>query len=204
MTVTRIVNSFLNSNTFILSREGENDVFLMDAGDVEPIVTSIGSKNIKGIFLTHHHFDHVYGLNELLELFPECVIYGSLYTLEALKDDRLNLSYYYGQPLNYRECNEVVIDSVKKISLWRGFEMTFFPTPGHTPGSSCYATGNQLFTGDAYIPGIPTVTKLKGGNKILANESVEIIKTRFRDGLILNPGHGDLYKILGDKLQLIG
>lgn len=63
-------------------------------------------------------------------------------------------------------------------------------TPGHTPDSTCYLIGNLIFTGDAFIPGIPTVTKLRGGNKLQATESIGTIKSKINTKTIILAGHG--------------
>ncbi len=42
---------------------------LVDPGDVWE-----GFKNVSAVLLTHAHFDHIYGLNELLEISPEAKV----------------------------------------------------------------------------------------------------------------------------------
>ena len=65
VTVSHVVNSVLTSRTYILMQEGNPSVWLIDCGDVSPIVdilSSLGgdSSVIKGILLTHVHYDHIY------------------------------------------------------------------------------------------------------------------------------------------------
>lgn len=201
--VKQIVNSFLQSNTFVLSLDGENDVYLIDIGDIEPVVNLIGGKNVRGVFLTHAHFDHVYGINNLIRFFPKCTIYGSGKTLNALKDDKLNFSYYYETPLSYKQHNECEVRSEDIILLWDKIPINVLPTPGHSPGSTSYIVDNVIFTGDAYIPNIATVTKLKGGDKWAADNSVEIIKKHIREKSLLCPGHLCQYTLENGVLKQI-
>lgn len=203
MKVDRVANSFLQSNTFILSENGENDVYLVDVGDIDPVLNLVGKKNIKGLFLTHAHYDHIYGINALLTAFPECTVYGSSQTFNALKNDKLNFSYYYDSPLQYKGADEVIVYDGQMVSLWDGFNIQSLITPGHTLGSTCYRTGDNIFTGDAYIPNIPPVTKLKEGNKIEAMRSIEKIKTLILDGSLIYPGHLDPYKMINGTLKSI-
>lgn len=202
MRIDRIVNSFLQSNTFILSSKGENDVFVVDIGDVEPLMNLIGDKKVKGLFLTHAHYDHVYGINVLLEAFPGCIVYGSKATFDSLKNDKLNFSYYYEMPLLYKGAHEAIIKDGQLIPIWNNIKVRSIITPGHTLGSTCYMVDNNIFTGDAYIPNVPTVTKLKGGNKIEAEKSIAIIQKHLSEGDILHPGHLSQYKMINGKLEL--
>lgn len=190
--VYRIANSFKNSNTFIIAPEGCDKVWFVDIGDGEPVLSAIGDKSVEGIFLTHAHLDHIYGIKDVLRKFPNCVVYGSGMCLEYLFDDKKNLSFYYERPLslNIDKCQILQDDNI--VHLYGDISIECFYTPGHTPDSVCYQIGDWIFTGDAYIPGIPTVTKLRGGNKLLAAKSINQIKTRIDSSTIILPGHGNV------------
>lgn len=201
MIIEQIVNSFLQSNTFILSQSGEDGVYIVDIGDINPVLELIGPKKVKGLFLTHAHYDHIYGINALLTAYPECIVYGSSQTLNALKNDKLNFSYYYETPLQYKGGVEVIVDDGQMVSLWDGISIQASITPGHTLGSTCYRTGINIFTGDAYIPNIPPVTKLKEGNKIEAMRSIEKIKSLIHEDSVICPGHLARYKMINGTLK---
>lgn len=203
MRIERIVNSFLQSNTFILSFEGENDVYIVDIGDIEPLFKKIGKKNIRGLFLTHAHYDHIYGINRLLDKFPQCTIYGSKPTFDALKNDKLNFSYYYDKPLLYKGGKEIILENEQKVSLWGNIKIQALITSGHTIGSTCYRSENNFFTGDAYIPNVPPVTKLKEGNKKDADKSIEFIKSNLLENDYIHPGHLSQYIMRNGLMQPI-
>lgn len=188
--VIRIANTFKNSNTYVIVPNDDIKVWLVDIGDFEEVLSAIGNKQIAGIFLTHAHLDHIYGIKEALQKFPECVVYGSGLCLEYLLDDRKNLSFYYECPLslNVEKCKILFNDTFIELNEYISIQTLY--TPGHTPDSACYQTENLIFTGDAYIPGIPTVTKLRGGNKLQASESIDIIKSKINSTTIILPGHG--------------
>ena len=61
-------------------------------------------------------------------------------------------------------------------------------TPGHNPGCITWAIGDAVFTGDAYIPGIKTVTNLPGADKALAAQS-ELSILKLAEGKQIFPGH---------------
>ena len=193
MKVNHIVNSVFTSRTYILSLEGSPSVWLVDCGDVPPIVdmlSSLGgnSSEIKGVLLTHVHYDHIYGLPRLTEKFPSLQVYTNEYGKKALTDIRLNYSKYHNDPIVYDSENVVTCGEGSVIELFDGVQAKVYHTPGHSPSCLTYEVGDYLFTGDAYIPRIKVVTTLKGGDKVKAAESVERI-LRLAEGKTVCAGH---------------
>jgi len=191
--ISHIVNSVFTSRTYILEQEGCPSVWLIDCGDVPPIVdmlSSLGGSSfeIKGVLLTHVHYDHIYGLPRLTEKFPSLRVYTNEYGKKALTDIRLNYSKYHNDPIVYESENVVTCDEGAVIELFDGVQAKVYHTPGHNPSCLTYEIGDYLFTGDAYIPGVKVVTTLKGGNKVEAAESVERI-LRLAEGKAVCAGH---------------
>lgn len=189
LTVHQLTNSFKNSNTFVIAPDATDKVWLVDIGDISKILSAINNRFIVGVFLTHAHLDHIYGISEICKAFPDCMVYGSEKCIEYLFDDKKNLSFYYERPLslNIKNCHK--LSDRSKTQLSNGLWAECFYTPGHSPDSACYQVANLIFTGDAFIPGIPTVTKLRGGNKLLAAESIKLIQSRTNSSTIILPGH---------------
>ena len=193
MKVSHIVNSVYASKTYIFSQEGNPSVWLVDCGDMPPIVdmlSSVGGSSfeIKGVLLTHAHYDHIYGLPKLTELFPSLRVYTNEVGKKALTNERLNFSKYHEDPINYETDNVVICEDGDEIELFDGVKAVVHYTPGHNPACLTYEVGDYLFTGDSYIPGIKIVTNLPGGNKALAAESLEKI-LRLAEGKEVCPGH---------------
>ena len=189
MIISRHINSIFNSNTYIIENKVSDYCYLIDIGDVDWIIDK--SLNIKSIFLTHSHFDHIYGINKIIEKYPECVIYTSEYGEKALSSDKLNMSKYHETPLTYCGRNIKILHDGDKVDLFGGITLNVISTSGHCPSCITYYTDDYIFTGDSYIPGIKVVTNLPKGNKIQAQESVEKIK-RFIKNRTICPGHGEM------------
>jgi len=192
MKVSHIVNSVFTSKTYILTQEGSRSIWLIDCGDVSPIVDMLSSMGgafiIKGVLLTHVHYDHIYGLPRLTEKFPSLRVYTNEYGKNALTDIRLNYSKYHNDPIVYESENVVTCDEGAVIELFDGVQAKVYHTPGHNPSCLTYEVGDYLFTGDAYIPGIKVVTTFKGGDKVKAAESVERI-LQLAEGKTVCAGH---------------
>lgn len=189
--VHQIINSIFESNTFILTYE--NKCWIIDIGDTDKISDFISDKyELKGVLLTHSHFDHIYGINDFLKKFPDCKIYTSEYGETALKDAKKNLSFYHEQAIEYLEDNVQILKEGDKIELFHNIYLEVLETPGHCPSCLTYYTDNYIFTGDSYIPNLKVVTNLPKGNKIQAQESLERIKELAKNRIIC-PGHGKIF-----------
>lgn len=193
MIVKRYINSIFNSNTYLIAIDSRG--ILVDCGDIDNLYSDCLKYRIDiyAVFLSHCHFDHIYGLNRLLHLFPKIILFTNDYGKEALYSERLNYSRYHGTPFIYEGNNVSTISNYTNISLWQDLTITAFPTPGHSPCCISYLIQNYLFSGDSYIPGTKVVTRLKGADKQKAKHSAELIKSMIVSGITLCPGHGNIY-----------
>ncbi len=195
LTVKQFVNNPYTSNTFILEEDNSADVYLIDAGFTCSIKELLGSdKIIKGVFLTHAHYDHIHGINEVMNAFPDCEIYCSEDTKQGLYNEKLNLSFYHEEPITLKSGMVTTSSNNDSVKLFKNCHLKILETPGHNNGSLSCMVSNYFFTGDSYIPYIPVVTKLKGGNKELNLKSLALIHSSCYADTILCPGHGPTFK----------
>lgn len=182
--VDYIVNSVFNSRTYILSEDGSDKVWLVDCGDVESLLSIVGSRRVEGVLLTHTHSDHIYGLNRLLELFPDSRIVTNEYGVKALHDPRLNISAYHQEYEDFVLNPSAVVDIVREGSVIEvlGTEVRVYETPGHDPSCLCFEMDGMLFTGDAHIPGVKVFAGFPRSDKKQAIESEKRILEIVADG----------------------
>lgn len=185
-----VVNSFYNSITYILPTGNAKECWLIDCGDVETILGA--GWTVKGVFLTHAHSDHIYGINKLISHSPAIQVFTNMAGLEGLLNPRINLSKYHEEIDNFIIINtdvvRIIVDSCR-ISLDYGLEISIIPTPGHDPSCLSYRYQDYLFTGDSYIPGVSVVTSLRRSNKTKAIFYEEYLKSLEATGLQVKPGH---------------
>ena len=187
MRVGHINNMVFNSITYILSEPTRNEVWLVDCGDVEKLDPSIP---VAGVLLTHTHFDHIYGLNKLLERWPGAKVFTNEYGKVALGDARLNMSHYYGETPDFvleKPENVVFIDESTSMKLL-GHKLEILSVPGHDASCFAFIIDGNLFTGDSYIPGHRVVTNLPRCDKKQALQSeafLQQIELKYK----LFPGH---------------
>ncbi|WP_274973044.1 MBL fold metallo-hydrolase [Bacteroides fluxus] len=202
--IVRIVNSVFQSNTYLIINSNYRICFLIDCGDSSLIIDTINKRGLflKGVFITHSHFDHIYGLNAVISEYPGILIYISAFGKEGLYSDKLNLSRYNLCPYvlqrydNIKELNEG-----DTIDLFGNIKIEAYETPGHDKSCLTYKFGNYLFTGDAFIPGLKVVATFPNSNKMDAELSRQrIIFLSKKCGLY--PGHGEIYENFQSEVYL--
>lgn len=144
------------TNCYLLHDPGAGAGWIIDAG-IEPTpmirrARDLGLR-IEKIILTHAHADHIAGLAEVREAFPDAPILLHAAESRWPSDPNLNLSGAMGQPLTAPDA-DTLLKGGETLSLgetdWRVLH-----TPGHSPGgvtlySQAAATalaGDTLFAG---------------------------------------------------------
>lgn len=194
MEVCRVVNSVFSSNTYLLMENDEAGAVLVDIGDLEPVIKILHKQNkcLKAVFLTHTHYDHIYGIRKLIRTYPDCLIYTSEFGKEALASDRLNFSRYHSDPINWASDNVRVLHEGDAINIFHRTCIDVFETPGHDKSCLTFRVGRNLFTGDSFIPGVKIVASFPNSNKLDAEQSRLRILSMLKD-CNLYPGHGNAY-----------
>lgn len=192
MDIIRIVNAVFSSNTYVLREGGVDWCWLVDVGDVEPVLEYIGEKGaIRGIFLTHTHYDHLYGINRMVDLFPQCVVYTSEAGTEGMYSEKLNFSRYHDDPIVFEGDYVGVLHDGDRVELFPGEYLMVLETPGHDKSCLTYYTESAVFSGDSFIPGVKVITTFPRSDKQEAVRSVEVI-SKVAKGRGIYPGHGDI------------
>ncbi|MCX8181540.1 MAG: MBL fold metallo-hydrolase [Candidatus Methanomethyliaceae archaeon] len=176
----------LSSNVYVLkSAEG---YLIFDASghpDLLSFLTGVGIEKdrILGVFLTHGHYDHVTGLTSLLG--------ANIKAFLNLKDLNLMKSC-----IGSRE----VSDISEGISLLEKIGLKALPTPGHTPGSTCFYSEGESFliSGDTvFADGYFGRTDLIGGSNSDMKSSLKYLSSLEVKSLL--PGHGSYILDGGSK-----
>lgn len=187
-----ITNSIFSSRTYWFTEKDSNLFWLVDCGDLDLVIRQLpGNAKIRGVLLTHVHFDHIYGLNQLIGKFPECKVYTNNFGQKSLTDPKRNFSRYHTDVDDFvfeHPESVVVVGEGEKIELFEGVFADVYYTPGHDESCLCYEIGENMFTGDAYIPGVKTVTTFPHSSKKKALESDLRISSLVR-GMRVWPGH---------------
>ena len=124
----------LSDNYAYLVRK-ENSAVLIDAPEAAPIIKVLQNKglNLDALILTHHHYDHIAGVNELKSY--------SLCEVIAPCDERIDFAD-----------TRVVEGEIFKVG---SFQITPIEVPGHTSSHFAFYFEREgiLFTGDSLFCG---------------------------------------------------
>jgi hydroxyacylglutathione hydrolase len=160
-----------SNNSYIIADADSKEAVIVDMpSGSAPVVAAAGDWDVKAILLTHSHGDH-----------------WADYDL---------VTSAIGAPVMAHEAERGVLGNRIHKPVEDGQEIAVGPfviraihTPGHTPGSTCFAVGRFLFSGDTLFPGGPGRTQTPADFK----RSVESITTRLYtlpDETEVLTGHG--------------
>jgi len=201
--VKQYVNSTFNSNTYLVQSEiNPRSGWLVDVGIFSDWHEDLDTFcEIKGIFLTHAHYDHIFAIHDVLNIFPNCKIYCSDFTKISLSDSKLNLSFYHDEPINFTHDKIELLKEGDRVELFCGIEILTIETPGHNKGSLSFLMGKYIFTGDSLVPGYKVVTKLKSGSINENLLSLSKLDNIMKSDTLVCSGHGPIVERQLIKLQ---
>ena len=122
------IKSFTDNYIWMIKKN--KDVVVVDPGDAIPVLNFLKEKNLnlKSILITHKHADHIGGIEDLLNHYPNIKIYGP----------KNNFNFIYTIVNN---------DELLKINELN-IEFRVIATPGHTLDHVVFADQDHLFCGD--------------------------------------------------------
>lgn len=130
------------------------------------------SVKIKAVLITHYHYDHTNGIEELLEKLDVPVYV-----------DKHDVPY-----LDVKHSSIKPVESGHRLRVGE-VEIEFIHTPGHTPGSQCFRIQNNLVAGDTLFVGACGRTDLPGGSTKELYYSLTQRLGKLPNDTVLFPGH---------------
>lgn len=200
LVVQTFVNSPVTSNCYVLfDRDLANDCIIVDPGSRsgKELIEYLDQGGLipKYIILTHEHFDHCWGVNELVEKYHIPIICSEL-CAEAIKNEKRNCSVFYDNKDAFVINNEVInVEFIDLELLFAAKKIRFFFTPGHTDASISFSIDKLLFTGDTLIYNEKTVIKLPTGGIEKLKESKDIFESMKDREYTVFPGHGMSFQL---------
>lgn len=196
LTIKRHINQLMSSNCYVISDTQSQACLIIDPGSEksEDIIKYIEQNKLtpEYIILTHEHSDHTWGVNSLLNKYPELKVIATQVCKEALPNaSQAYFRFYYSDPeyAYYVNRVDITVEELDCHMNWCGEKIEFILTPGHSNGSMCVKIGDNLFSGDTVMLTKPYVNKRDGSVELYKN-SVELLKNTISDNVLVYPGHG--------------
>ena len=198
------INTFIGEPTncyIIYDQESKETMCIDPAGDVEKIeymIKEILKGNLKYIYLTHCHCDHI-GAVEKVKQEKGGKILIHRFDAEGLYDPSISLTDQVGLNVPELEIASRVDDN--DIIHIGNIEFKVIHTPGHTKGSSSLycETENMLFSGDTIFKGTWGRTDLPTSNFEDIINSITNKILVLPDDTIIYPGHGRMTRVKDEK-----
>ena len=192
----------LLTNSYIVYDENKKEAMVVDPGG-EPekiieVLDILGIEELKYIFVTHCHADHIGGINELKKA-KKGKILISRDDAEGLYNDQISLAYYIKIENPELEADSRIDDG--DLIHVEDIEFKVIATPGHTKGGvSLYCEKERLvFTGDTMFSGTWGRTDLPTGNFEELMNSITNKLMKLPGETICYPGHGKTTMIEDEK-----
>lgn len=191
----------LITNTYIICDEKTKETMVVDpGGEPEKIIEMLDilKAELKYIFLTHCHADHIGGINELKAVKGGKILISRADS-EGLYNEEISLAYYINVQNPELEADSRVDD--EDLIHVGELELKVIETPGHTKGGLClYCEKERLvFTGDTLFSGTWGRTDLPTGNFVEIMDSITNKLMTLPDETIVYPGHGRTTMISDEK-----
>lgn len=189
------------TNCYVICDEKSKETLVVDpAGNVDTIIETINilEGNLKYIYLTHCHGDHIGGITELKNRMGGKVLIHRD-DAEGLNDKSINLTKIIDMP-------EIELEADSRLNdgdlLHLGeLEFKVIHTPGHTAGGSCLYCESEglLISGDTMFRGTWGRTDLPTSSFFEIIDSITNKLMKLPDETIVYPGHGKSTKIGEEK-----
>lgn len=181
------------TNAYLVWHDQTRQGLVVDPGS-EPnaLGTAIEREKIKveAILLTHAHFDHIGGVEEIRRMTGNPPVY--LHQLEAdwLTDPQKNGAMLFGAGQVKAKEADLLLTGEETLSII-GRKIQVMDTPGHSPGSVSYYFEQEemLISGDVLFRDSIGRTDLPGGDAETLMASVREL-VELPEAVRVLPGHG--------------
>jgi len=165
-----IVPCLKDNYAYILFVPGSRDAVVVDPGEAAPVAHALQERSLHlvAVLATHHHPDHVGGVEQLATRFPGLKVFG-----HASDRGRIPAQTEF---LEHGAQVEVA-----------GLSFQVLHIPGHTLGAVAYAGHGAVFTGDTLFAG--GCGRLFEGTPAQMYESLNVTLAALPDSTLVYCGH---------------
>jgi hydroxyacylglutathione hydrolase len=181
----------VQENCFLFRRDGSSEALIVDPGDEAPVllraIEELGV-DLKGILLTHTHFDHVGAVAPVAAATGAEVWVPEMEKFVLADINRFVPWPEFGPFESYDA--EHTLTGGEQLQL-AGFDIDVIFTPGHSPGHVTFSIPDEqaVFSGDVLFQGSVGRTDLPGGDWDTLLQSIRGLMDELPDETTVHPGH---------------
>ncbi len=178
-------------NTYFLLDDSTGECAIIDPGQDALAIwrnSDFSKYTLKAIWLTHAHLDHIWGLGELHEAFPDVPIHMhklDMYWIDNYQSSAKQWGFEVEAapvPTDFFEDGDQVSLGEHNFSIWH--------TPGHAPGHVCIGHEDFVLVGDLIFSGSIGRTDFPQCSLEQLEKSVQTKIYCLPDDRLLLSGHG--------------
>src|SRR3954451_22388887 len=191
MDVRMFTVGMVQENCYLFRRDGSRDALIVDPGDEAPrlleAVEQLGVE-LRGILLTHTHFDHVGAVAPVAEA-TGAEVWVPKIEKPVLADIMSYVPWPGFGPFESWDA-EHTLEGGEKLEL-AGFEIDVLFTPGHSPGHVTFSIPDEraVFSGDVLFEGSVGRVDLPGGDWGTLLGSIGTLVESLPEDTAVYPGH---------------
>ena len=188
MKIQTEVVGIAQTNCYILS-DGKTAVIIDPGDNAQQLLRILKEQGLTltYIILTHGHFDHILGAQELCQKTN-----AKLCASHMEKDFLQNIDYVFPFPssIPYEGLTPDIFLKDEDIIISGDINLKVLETPGHTVGGISLLSGKALFCGDTLFFESVGRSDLPTGSSELLEDSINNILMLLDDDITVYPGHG--------------
>jgi glyoxylase-like metal-dependent hydrolase (beta-lactamase superfamily II) len=179
----------------------ENETWLIDAPEnISKVISYCDDHkySIDKVILTHTHYDHIAGLKELKNKYPELLIYVSPQEQELIKSNEQTLANYFNKDGAYH--GETI--SLSNLDLDK-YKVDIKYISGHSKEGAVIFFNQEkiIFSGDTLFRQSIGRSDLYYGNQDSLVKGIKEHIMILGDDFIVHPGHGFATKIGEERVS---
>jgi len=178
-------------NSYVLRHDGSTEALIVDPGDEAPkllnAIEQLGVE-LKGILLTHTHFDHIGAVAPVAEA-TGAEVWVPEIERRVLADINSYVPWPDFGPFESYEA-EHTLKGGEKLQM-AGFDIDVLFTPGHSPGHVTFSIPDEqaIFSGDVLFQGSVGRVDLPGGDWDTLLASIRGLVETLPAETTVYPGH---------------
>ena len=142
---SKFLKNLFDQNTYVLS--SDKDAVIIDAGaEVVDVLNAVKDKNVRAILITHLHFDHIWNLENYLQVF-QCNVFICKGAEPRFVLPRFNRSEMLYVPRKFF-IEKSRISFISSHMKFGKIEIFAYFTPGHAADCVSFLWRRNLFSGD--------------------------------------------------------
>ncbi len=187
--IKKVVTGPIETNSYLVINNGKSVLIVDPSYGCEELISDVKQNHYipDGIIITHGHFDHIMGIDEILKAFPGTAVYMHQKEQVMLRNADLNGSLMIGVRWEYKGAVQNLEEGDIRIG---SFDLKVVAVPGHSPCGCAILFDKACLCGDILFAGSVGRSDLPGGNGQLLVQGIKEKLLPLPDDTVVYPGHG--------------